>query len=227
VTGLTVSAAELRSVVLPVMALVDPGSAVYALTGVRLRTEDEYLIAEAAGQFALGQCRQIVDQPGDLDVLLPLDALQRVLRAVADIADQRTVVDFTVGSPGRLTVVVRTQPDVNAAAFAFELMDHTQFPDLAKPFLRALQAPASSRTAAALSLSQLDAFRAVEDTPSNPDGYPLVILPGRMRADSVLVTCGHHFIGLVTPRQERRPGTRHRRALVMARDFEGWGALLT
>ncbi|MFC5676031.1 hypothetical protein [Aeromicrobium endophyticum] len=226
-TGLTVTASELRSVVEPVIGLVDAGSAVYALTGVRLRTEEAYLIAEGAGQFALGQCRQIIDQPGELDVLLPLDALQQVMREVAVAADRRPLVDFRVESPGRLTVVVRSRPDVNAAAFAFELMDHTQFPDLAKPFLKAIQSPASHRTAAALTLAQLDAFRAVEHPLSNPDDYPLVILPGQRRADPVLVTCGHHFIGLVTPRQELRPGTRHRRAAVMARDLDGWGALLS
>jgi hypothetical protein len=226
VTGLTVTAAELCSVVLPVKGLVDPGSAVYALTGVRLRTDDEYLVAEAAGQFALGQCRQIIAHPGDLDVLLPLDALKRVLRAVADIGP-RTAVDFTVGKPGRLTVVVRSTPDVNAAAFSFELMDHTRFPDLGKPFRRAIEAPAGPRPAAALNLSQLDVFRAVEDARSNPDDYPLVILPGRTRTDPVLVTCGHHFIGLITPRQGLRPGTKWRRAAVMARDLEGWGALLS
>jgi hypothetical protein len=213
VTGLTVTAAELCSVVLPVKGLVDPGSAVYALTGVRLRTDDEYLVAEAAGQFALGQCRQII-------------ALKRVLRAVADIGP-RTAVDFTVGKPGRLTVVVRSTPDVNAAAFSFELMDHTRFPDLGKPFRRAIEAPAGPRPAAALNLSQLDVFRAVEDARSNPDDYPLVILPGRTRTDPVLVTCGHHFIGLITPRQGLRPGTKWRRAAVMARDLEGWGALLS
>lgn len=227
-SGLTLTVAELRAVVLPVMPFADPTSAVFALTAVRLATSGDHVIAEAMGQYAAGHSRVAVERPGDLDVLIPRDTLARIVHDTRH-ASGLSQVDLRETSPGRLTVIVRySAMELDRGVFGFDVLPSSSgFPDVPKAIRKAIAAAGPIGSAAQATARQLAAFAPAEQAASNPDGYPLVIRPGGPSTPSV-VTCGRHFIGLMSMTGSGvRRGTKWLPAAPPAIDLPGWEALLS
>jgi hypothetical protein len=187
-TKLSMSVNQFRVLVAPVVPFVARQSAVHVLEGVRVRTEQDRVVAEAVSGTMLGMC--VRPMPGvvpGFDVVFPIDDLP-----VSNLDSDATI---ELEQTGKGTVIIAWSH--RSALAEYDVLDSARFPNLRAKIVKALGV--EGRTGSVwLTADQMAAFTVAAQTVNNPRRAPLVLHPGATIHDQILVTCGDHFAGMCT-----------------------------
>lgn len=228
---LTLTNRQLRQLIEPVVPFAHTDGRTLALECVRIRSQSYGLVtAEAAGDYQAGLCRRVFAggcAPG-FDALIPARSLRELIDRTQDVLDGGRVMTFNPDPDhAEVTVIVHAAPGARASAMVFDAVDPSRFPDvpaiLAKTIRGVGFAPTSAWSA------DIDPTRIAEffsaHAQGNPSGAPLAVHPGRMGAPLV-VTCGQHFIGLLSPSLAKRRATKWAPTTVPPWGLAKWGDYL-
>lgn len=187
-TTLTLPYKDFMALVAPVIPMVAPTTSYGALEGVRIRTRNGQVVAEAVSAQMMGMCvRDHADAPDGFDIVFPVRDLPTRPTMFTHIGLEAT----TKG-----TVIVEWSGG-GTALTEYDVLDPAMFPNLAKKLTQALQLEDRCGTAH-LSADQLKAFAIAAEPSNNLHRAPLMVHTTRTVYDPILVTCGSHFAGLAT-----------------------------